>query len=221
MWSNRINIVILNCLVLGKIFVVVVDAFLTVDFGVAQKSTIALPSSSSLVSTSRRDHRFLSSTVMFSSSSSEEKQCVDDDQSKNKNKNRKKKALYVFSEARKIARGHGFSDKEEFFEYDCAGAYQLPKNAHEVWSEEWTSWENFLGVPFKDFEEAREVARTRVGVSSTTEWKVSTEEEYRDLFSKKEISDGDIASRLPYRPDLKYKNKGWVSWEDFLSSGEE
>ena len=43
--------------------------------------------------------------------------------------------LYNFEEARKIARGHGFDSKEEFIEYECAGAYQLPKDADKVWNE--------------------------------------------------------------------------------------
>jgi hypothetical protein len=51
-----------------------------------------------------------------------------------------KSKLYPFQEARKIARGHGFSSKEEFVEYSCPGAYQLPKNAEEVWSDEWKGW---------------------------------------------------------------------------------
>jgi len=29
------------------------------------------------------------------------------------------------------------------------------------------------------------------------------------------VSDDDLASRLPMRPDLYYKTQ-WVSWEDFL-----
>lgn len=45
------------------------------------------------------------------------------------------KRLYSFFEARKIARGHGFDSKEEFIEYECAGAYQLPKDADVVWKE--------------------------------------------------------------------------------------
>ena len=128
------------------------------------------------------------------------------------------------NESKHIARGHGFSDRNEFLEYDCAGAYQLPQNADEVWSGDWTSWDDFLGVTLKDFETAREVARTRVGCdssSSTTKWRACTEEEYLGLFKTKQIDDADIASRLPYRPDLFYKNKGWVSWEDFLSNGDE
>jgi hypothetical protein len=123
-------------------------------------------------------------------------------------KNNNKKALYSFSEARKVARGHGFSTKEEFLEYDCPGAYQLPKNPQEVWSEDWQGWEDFLGICL-DFEEGRKVAR---GLEN-----IETEEAYLDLFKEKKLNDDDIASRLPYRPDLKYKDR-WISWDDFLKS---
>ena len=127
--------------------------------------------------------------------------------------NSKKRALYSFEEARKIARGHGFASRQEFLEYDCPGAYQVPKNADEVWAEDWISWEDFLGVPLA-FEEAREVARKQVGPASVR--KISTEDEYKRLFESKTVNDSDIVSRLPYRPDLKYKTKGWISWDDFL-----
>jgi hypothetical protein len=65
---------------------------------------------------------------------------------------RKSKRLYSFEEARKIARGHGFSSRQEFIDYDCAGAYQLPKDADLVWKDDWRGWDDFLGVPLS-FEE--------------------------------------------------------------------
>ena len=120
--------------------------------------------------------------------------------------NQKKRGLYSFAEARKIARGHGFSTKGEFLDYDCPGAYQLPKNPHEVWKEDWQGWENFLGITL-DFEEGRKVAMSLQGID--------TEEKYLALFKEKKLNDDDIASRLPFRPDLKYKEQ-WVSWDDFL-----
>lgn len=120
----------------------------------------------------------------------------------------KRRALYPFAEARKIARGHGFESKQEFIDYDCAGAYQLPKNADEVWRDEWTSWEDFLGIPLS-WEQGRQVARTL---------QLASQEEYLKLFESKKISDDDIASRLPYRPDLKYKRE-WQGWDDFLGTG--
>lgn len=58
---------------------------------------------------------------------------------------KEKSKLYPFQEARKIARGHGFSNKEEFIEYSCPGAYQLPKNPEEVWSDDWNGWVSIGG----------------------------------------------------------------------------
>ena len=55
--------------------------------------------------------------------------------SRKTNLNAKSRRLYSFEEARKIARGHGFDLREEFIEYECAGAYQLPNDADAVWKE--------------------------------------------------------------------------------------
>jgi hypothetical protein len=62
--------------------------------------------------------------------------------------------LYTFNEARKIARGHGFDSRQEFLEYACPGAYQIPKDADVVWKDDWRGWDDFLGVPL-GFEEVR------------------------------------------------------------------
>lgn len=118
----------------------------------------------------------------------------------------KSRRLYSFEEARRIARGHGFDSKEEFLEYTCPGAYQIPKDADIVWAESWNGWEDFLGITLT-FTEGREVARKFEGIES--------EEAYMTLMKSKTIPDGDVASRLPYRPDLKYKDD-WQGWKDFL-----
>ena len=57
------------------------------------------------------------------------------------------------------------------------------------------------------FEEGRKVARALEGIER--------EEAYLNLMKSKTIPDDDPASRLPYRPDLKYKAE-WLSWDDFL-----
>ena len=44
---------------------------------------------------------------------------------------------------------------------------------------------------------------------------VETEEAYLELMRSKTIPDDDSASRLPFRPDLKYKSE-WKGWEDSL-----
>lgn len=67
-----------------------------------------------------------------------------------------------------------------------------------------------MGVTLS-FEEGRIVARALEGIR--------TETDYLNLIKSKTIPDDDIASRLPYRPDLKYKEE-WLGWEDFLISKE-
>lgn len=88
----------------------------------------------------------------------------------------------------------------------CPGAYQIPKDADVVWAESWQGWEDFLGITLT-FAEGREVAHKLEGIE--------TEEAYMALMNSKTIPDGDISSRLPFRPDLKYKEE-WQGWEDFL-----
>ena len=75
---------------------------------------------------------------------------------------------------------------------------------------EWKGWDDFLGLPLS-FLEARSVARSLNGVTD----KVS----YLELMENRgsRIPDDDIASRLPYRPDLKYKTE-WRGWDDFLTN---
>jgi hypothetical protein len=118
----------------------------------------------------------------------------------------KPRLIYSFEEARRVARGHGFSSKEEFLEYSCPGAYKLPKNPDVVWFKDWKGWDDFLGVPFSSFAEARDIARELLHVKS--------EEEYLRMFEQKKIADDSPASRLPYRPDLHFKVEwqGWANW---------
>jgi hypothetical protein len=115
------------------------------------------------------------------------------------------KAMYSFADARRIARNYQFTTKEEFLEYSCPGAYQLPKNPDQVWADEWKGWDDWLGVTL-DFEHGRQVARS-LGLKS--------KEEYAELFQSKRIHDSEEASRLPFLPDKVYKDQ-WQSWDDFL-----
>lgn len=226
MRGNRLILVVLGVLLYCKLLDGVVDALGRLDVGTktlilnkshlnlrpSQCADCSVPTTSLFFPPSFKRALTLS---LASSMSSADKTLAKQEADKEKS-NRKKRSMYSFSEARKLARGHGFATHEEFLDYDCPGAYQLPKNADEVWSDDWTSWEDFLGVPIEEFEAAREIARARLGPNSVTKWKAFNETEYMHMFERKEVEDDDIASRLPYRPDLKYKNKGWVSWEDFL-----
>jgi hypothetical protein len=114
-------------------------------------------------------------------------------------------ALYSFADARRMARNYQFDTREEFVEYSCPGAYQLPKNPHQVWPDEWRGWDDWLGVRL-DYPIAKRTARALT---------LRSKEEYMQLIASKTINDNDDASRLPYQPDKAYKDE-WISWEDWL-----
>lgn len=195
------------------------------------RTTTRTPSASALALSSS-DSSF-SAPSSSSSSSSAKTHCspiLDDSiapsgdetmEPKTKKNGRHSRPLYPFSEARKIARGHGFANRHEFELYECPGAYQLPKNPHEVWSTEWQGWDDFLGVPHT----------IHVGRQLTQSRHLTTPEDYKRFVETKAwlLDDDDDnnnrnddsrpeedCDRLPYRPDLYYKNEGWVDWDDWL-----
>jgi hypothetical protein len=130
-----------------------------------------------------------------------------------------------FAEARSMARAMGMSSREEWDEYDCPGAYRLPKDPDIAWASEWRGWEDWLGVTLP-FAEARELVRG-LGLAS--------EQEYVDLLKAgadlERVSDDAWNSghalkvrqaaaavdtgRLPARPELKYGPE-WQGWKDWL-----
>lgn len=131
-------------------------------------------------------------------------------QSQSCNGKRRQKRLYSFKEARKIARAYGFTSQTEFLEYECAGCYQLPKNVETLYRNEWKGWEDFLGVSLS-YGEGRLVAR-KLGMVKKEAYLKLKEEESKTIDAS--VVDDDLILRLPYRPDLYYKE--WVSWEDWL-----
>ena len=130
-----------------------------------------------------------------------------------KTTNNKARKLYSFAEARRIARGHGFEGKEEYLDYSCPGAYQLPKDPDKVWCEDWKGWDDFLGIPYQDFGHAQTIAKS-LGITSQEEW--------LQVFEQKTMDDDHpaVRFRLPYRPDLYYKIE-WKGWEQWLGIGKE
>ena len=132
-----------------------------------------------------------------------------------------------------MARAMGMSSRAEWDEYDCPGAYRLPKDPDCVWVAEWQGWEDWLGVTLP-FGEARAVVR-QLGLSS--------EREYAELLAAgavlertdpaawkgghalqvRQAAGGGVevevdTGRLPARPELKYPEwKGWGDWLGQLS----
>ena len=116
-----------------------------------------------------------------------------------------KRQVYSWEEARRKARSLGFQSKEEFEEYDCPGAYGLPRSPHEAYAHDWEGWGDFLGT-MHGYETARGRARElgcraggaegwrEAGYGGTEEW---------------------FDARVPVRPDLFYKRE-WEGWDEWL-----
>ena len=142
-------------------------------------------------------------------------------------KPRRVMAELPFATAREKARSMGFSSQEEFEEYDCAGAYQLPKNPDVVWAEDWGGWGDWLGLMLP-YDHAR---------ASLAPLALQSEGEYRELKAAGEawqpmggsawtthalrLRDApnvpgvvDVG-RLPAQPDRFYKRE-WLGWDHFL-----
>ncbi len=66
-------------------------------------------------------------------------------------------------------------------------------------------WEKVGKINFREFKFAREYARSL---------KLSSQAEWRDFCSSKKM-----LADIPKSPDLAYKNKGWISWNDWLDHG--
>lgn len=105
-------------------------------------------------------------------------------------------------------------------DYDCHGAYQLPKHPDQVWADQWQGWDDWLGVPF-DLNKAKQIVRQRLPLVVR-----ANQQAYLEFFGRpKTISSSDYydanadadLQRLPFRPDLYYKNE-WKGWDDFLGS---
>lgn len=109
------------------------------------------------------------------------------------------KVIFTFDEARKLARARAHSSIEEFLEYDCAGAYVVPKNVDEIYAASWQGWGDFLGLMY-DYDEARTVLKA-LGCAS--------ESAYKEMHASN--------PRLPAMPDKFYKSD-WKGFETFLGT---
>ena len=118
-----------------------------------------------------------------------------------------------FEEARSFVWGLGLKSQREWREWSKSDERpsDIPSHPDQVYEEEgWLSWGDFLGyvaVEMRPFEEARDYARS-LGLNSEKEWKE---------WSKSGLRPIDI----PSHPYQVYKDKGWLSWGDFLGFNEE
>jgi hypothetical protein len=95
------------------------------------------------------------------------------------------------------------SDWFKFFKFKNDAFLGLPSAPYDFYKGKgWVSWSDFLGNDWISFVEARKVAKA-LNLKNTYEWN-----KYCLSFERNPL--------IPTHPDRTYKNRGWISWSDFL-----
>ena len=119
----------------------------------------------------------------------------------------------LFEDARKFVQKLNLKNQKEWREYIQSGkkpidipAYPEEKYKNKGWKGlgDWlgTGTIAYRNIVYRTFDEAKKYAH-KLKLKSSTEWQI---------FCKSGIKPDDI----PAKPDNTYKNKGWISWPDFL-----
>ena len=105
--------------------------------------------------------------------------------------------LIPYEFARSQAMSLGLSSEEEWQAIGHQGPYMISR-PDEMYQEEWISWDEFLGV-IRPYEETKQLVQYVL--------KLKSMEEYRQFVK----SDPKRAEglRIPAKPDIVYKDKGW------------
>ena len=126
----------------------------------------------------------------------------------------RKKLYRDFESAREFARSLGLKSAKEWNQYRKSQKKpeDIPTNPNNVYKRKgWISWGDWLDTGnihkkyFQNFESAREFARS-LNLKNQAEW---------FEFCKSDKKPNNI----PTSPRENYKNKGWVSWGDWLGTG--
>ena len=127
-----------------------------------------------------------------------------------------KKEFRDFESSREFVRGLKLKGQLEWREYCKSGdkPEDIPTNPNRIYKNKgWIDWGDWLGTGsiapknrvFRDFESSREFVRG-LKLKGQLEWY-----EYR--------KSGDKPEDIPSSPNNTYKNDGWVSWGDWLGTG--
>ena len=110
-----------------------------------------------------------------------------------------------FEEAREYARSLNLGPREEWMQWcrERKRPPNSPSDPRRTYKDKgWVSWKNWLGNEFLPFQEGREYARSQ-NLGGELEW-------------KQWCGEGKRPPDIPSTPRRIYKDKGWVSWPDWL-----
>lgn len=120
-----------------------------------------------------------------------------------------------FENARKFVHSLNLKNIEDWRRFIKSGKKpkDIPSNLDGYYKKEWKGWGDFLGtgtiasrdLTFRSFSLARKFVHS-IKLQNHKEW-----EAY--------LKSGKKPSDIPSHPQRTYKNKGWISWGDFLGTG--
>ena len=120
-----------------------------------------------------------------------------------------------FEDARKFVRKLKLKGYTGWIEYCKSGKKpdDIPTVPHRPYKKEWKSWGDWFGTgriqdnqrEYRSFEDARKFVR-KLNLKSSSEW-------------RNYVDSGKKPDDIPSNANNTYRNKGWISWGDFLGTG--
>jgi hypothetical protein len=122
-----------------------------------------------------------------------------------------------FEDAREFVRKQRLTGVNDWYRFCKSGRRpnNIPSTPDQVYKKvnKWTNWGDFLGTGnvanfnkiYKTFEECKKFAH---------KLKLKNQKEWFDF-----CKSGNKPVNIPVNPSGTYKNKGWISWGDFLGNG--
>jgi len=121
----------------------------------------------------------------------------------------KYRSVISYEKARRSVMDLGLRNKEDWDEYVADGkTYHgpyLPNHPDKMYELEWVSWEEFLGLT-RPHDETRDIVQNVLKLKDMDDYKkfvAADTKRARGL-------------RIPAKPEIVYKNKGWISMEHFF-----
>jgi len=131
-----------------------------------------------------------------------------------KNASNKKSNWLSYEEAKALVRSENVGSRQQYLDWhDANKPKRLSKYPHRVYTNDWTSWNDFLGTDNK-FNQGKKSFRPynesimwvhKLGIEGGRDGWLTWLEQHGD----------DLPSDIPRRPDLHYK-KDWSTWRHWL-----
>lgn len=122
---------------------------------------------------------------------------------------RRYRTLIPYEKARVRAMSLGLRSVDDWDDYLQDGkVFQhgpyLPTRPDLMYPNDWVSWEEFLGI-MRSYDDAKSIVKL-IGLHNQTEYE-------QFVLADPKRAEG---LRIPARPEIVYKEKGWVSYDDYV-----